>query len=187
MNIKKMSGSLAVAVSLLALNGVATADDNMSCGDLAAVDADGAPVGAIIELREYVVCDVAAADIWQQDDDTTVADETVMSIWLFGKSKKNSELNGCSVHEKVNKLLYEVRDTDATSPPWKGNDNGKNGPKGAWHALIDGNPTYAADLLGEFVRVLDENANAKEGRQGDEDEIRGRAFDLQQEIYDHCF
>ena len=177
MNIKKMSGSLAVAVSLLALNGVAAADE-ASCL-LVADD--------IRELSDFVVCDNAAADIWQQNDDTTVADETVMSIWLFGKSKKNPDLNGCSVHEKVNKLLYEVRDTDATSPPWKGNNNGKNGPKGAWHALVDGNPTYAADLLGEFVRVLDENANVKKDRQGDEDHIRGRAFDLQQEIYAKCF
>jgi len=173
MNIKKMSGSLAVAVSLLALNGVATADhyavDIASCQDIE---------NAILELSDFVVCDDAADDIWKG---------TTTSIWLFGKSKKNPDLNGCSVHEKVNKLLYEVRDTDATSPPWKGNNNGKNGPKGAWHALVDGNPTYAADLLGEFVRVLDENANVKEGRQGDEKQIRDRAFDLQQEIFGHCF
>ena len=184
MNIKKMSGSLAVAVSLLALNGVAAADDYdpgiLSCDDLAAVGTDGAPVGAIIELSEYVVCDDAAADIWK---------DTTTSIWLFGQSKKKgSTENGCTVHEKVNQLLYEVREeADGTEPPWKGKNNGKNGPKGAWHALIDGNPTYAADLLGEFVRVLDESANVKEGRQGDEDLIRGRAFYLQQEIYAHCF
>ncbi len=175
MNIKKIGGSLAVAVSMLALNGVATAEhyavDITSCQNIE---------GAILELSDFVVCDDAAADIWK---------DTTTSIWLFGQSKKKgSTENGCTVHEKVNKLLYEVRDTDATSPPWKGNDNGKNGPQGAWHALIDGNPTYAADLLGEFVRVLDENANAKdEKRQEDEKHIRDRAFDLQQEIYAKCF
>jgi len=188
MNIKKLSGSLAVAVSVLALNGVVVAEEHPVTACYSS-DEDPSVLGAdsaIMELSDWVTCETAVDDIWISGDDFNVD-----SIWQFGRSKKNGSMeNGCTVHAKVNALLFEERDEadPNTTPPWKGKKNGKNGPKGAYHALMDGNPTYAADLLGEVVRVLDESANVKEDdRQPDEDDIRDRAFDVQQAIYYHCF
>lgn len=174
MNIKKLSSSLTAAISLLALNGAVMADD-----DLGSCDAIPA---AIMELHDYVACDA---------DPTADGVRTwkgMNPIWLFGKSKNDPTLDGCSVHEKVNKLLFEEREEgDGTEPPWKGKGNGKNGPKGAYHALQDNKPLYAAELLGQLWDTLDNNANAAKGMQKYETYIRDRAEFLQMQVLTHCF
>ena len=168
MNIKKISGSLAVAVSMLALNNVASAsvDEPQSCDDVKA---------AIMMLHDYVACDADR----NLDGDRTW--KGMQPIWQFGQSKKDTTLDGCSVHEKVNKLLYEERDAaDGTEPPWKGKNNGKNGPKGAYHALVDDKSSYAYELLGQLVSTLDSDAKVADKKmQVFETAIRDRAEDLQ--------
>jgi len=126
MNIKKLSGTFAVAVSLLALNSVAMAGD----------------------------CSVQSTDIKDQavalrcealGNGTYVGDP----IWQYrGKGEK-----GCVVHEKLAKLLDELRTEE---PPQQ--KKGNNKAKGAANDLDDHKYQSAIDQLQRFWDTIEYDA-----------------------------
>lgn len=127
MNIKKIGGSLAVALSMLALNGVVMAD----C-DVGTISTD------IKDQATALRCDglggsYKGAPIWQYKGDGD---------------------KGCVVHEKLAKLLWEVRD-GSTPPPIK---NGNNLAKGAANDMDDGKFQSAIDQLQRFWDTIEYEA-----------------------------
>ena len=153
MNIKKMSGSLAVAVSLLALNGVAMA------GDCSLESTD-------IKLQAATLrCEFLGNGTYTGDP-----------IWQFkGKGEK-----GCVVHEKLAKLLYELR----TDPPPE-QKKGNNKAKGAANDLDDHKYQSAIDQLQLFIDTIEYDAVLNPDYKGAADAAREQqnwAVDMQNQI-----
>ena len=123
-----MSGSLAVAICMLAFNSVALAD----CTD---------EIVAIKESAEKLRC---AKDGGKWPDWTPIWQKKAGK----GRIKQGEVGDGCEVHLSLARLLYELRDPDRNSPPHK--KRGNNVARGAAHALADGQFQYAVDLLEEF-------------------------------------
>ena len=128
MNIKKMSGSLVAAISVLALSGPALAGDCTEVAD--AVEA------AAINL----ICTT----------DGGITGWTGDNIWQW---KGKGEL-GCAVHAKLAKQLYVP--FDASKPPPK--KGGKNDGKGAANALRDHKYEDALLHLQNFWDTIEYNA-----------------------------
>jgi len=126
-NLKKMSGTLAVAISMLAFNAAAQAD----CTDeieLITAAADGLRCS----YGEFAGGNWDSKPIWQK---------------AAGKGRKKQDAvgDGCEVHQSLARFLYEARDPDRDSPPPK--KKGNNVARGAAHALADGKFQGAIDLL----------------------------------------
>ncbi len=128
MNIKKIGGSLAVALSMLALNCVVMA-----------------------------VCDVGTISTDIKDQATALRCESLGNgtyigdpIWQY----KGDGNKGCVVHEKLAKLLWELRD-GSTPPPIK---NGNNLAKGAANDMDDGKFQSAIDQLQRFWDTIEYEA-----------------------------
>jgi hypothetical protein len=150
MTIKKIGGTLAVVITMLAFNVSA----QEQCADL--VNEMAADVlGAADQLR----CtrdggQWTNAPIWQK---------------AAGKGKhKNTDpdpLAGCEVHLSLAKLIYEER--DFTEPGSRPRKNRNNVAKGAAQALGDGQLEYAVQLLEELQSSI---ATSKENLDYGDDE-----------------
>ena len=136
MNIKKIGSGLVVAISMLAFNAAAQADHNC-----------GSQIDGIKTIELWLNCDKT----WTDDP-----------IWQFqgGKGKnKDVTTDGCEVHKKLSKLLYELR-TD--EPPIQGGKNGKgngnNQARGAANDLDDHKYQSAVDQLQLFQDTIENDA-----------------------------
>jgi len=121
MIIKRLGGSLAIAVSMLAFSMTAFAQ---------ACDVESAEIKY---MADVLVC---GKDGGQWND---------AAIWQF----KGKNGDGCEVHTKLAKLLYEER-TDEPPPRKKGN----NVAKGAANDLDDGKYQSALDQLQLFIDTI---------------------------------
>lgn len=132
MNIKKTGSGLVVAISMLAFNAAAQADCTDEVEDItAAADALRCAYG---EFAGGTWNDVP---IWQKAAGN-------------GRKKQNAVGDGCEVHQKLARLLYEkpvVKETKGKGKPRE--DNQPDG-RGAARALADGQFQYAVDLLTEL-------------------------------------
>lgn len=141
MKIKKIIGSIAVAVSLFALTSTASA-----------VECTGQRVDLAEEIRVLAVelrCGgypIGLDGLWNIDD----------PIWQW----KGKARFGCEVHYKLSKLLDETNDLDQKDPP--GNKNGKNENRGARNDLLDNKDIDAFERLGEFVATILNKAKLNE-------------------------
>lgn len=128
MKIKKMSGSLAVAVTVLALSAPAMAGD---CDDVA---------DAIEAAANNLICTT----------DGGLTGWTGDAIWQW---KGKGEL-GCAVHKKLAKQLFVPFDPSKPPPKKKGN----NDAKGAANALRDHKYESAILHLQNFWDTIEYNA-----------------------------
>lgn len=134
-NIKKIGSGLVVAMSMLAFNAAASDKCEIEIANIKA---------AADNLR-------CAPDGWAHE-----------SIWQFqgGKGKKNAAGDGCDVHQKLARLLYEkpvVKESNGKGGNKPKNPNEDLG-RGAARALEDHQYDYAVTLLDEFVRSIDSSA-----------------------------
>ena len=142
MTIKKLSGSLAVAMAVFGLSGAAIADDHLqSCQDV------------IIEIE--LKADALRCGPYGWDP--------TMPIWQFRGTKGD----GCVVHEKLARKLNEER----TEPPPKINKKGTNDAAGAANSFANGKYEAGLLSLQEFVDTMLYAANVKPGMQGEEDAL----------------
>ncbi len=136
MNIKKIGSGLVVAMSMLAFNAAAQADDNCK-----------SQIDKIRMLELQLNCDKT----WNLEP-----------IWQFqaGKGKnKDVTTDGCEIHSKLSRLLYELRTEE---PPIQGGKNGKgngnNQARGAANDLADHNYQSAVDQLQLFEDTIANDA-----------------------------
>jgi len=137
MKILKLSGGLAIVLSTLTLSAPALAD----CGGEAKMIADS----FVKPLQEAVAC----ASYPDGIDGFTGNWDRNNPVWQFkaGKRKKSGEdLEGCEVHYKLSKKLYEKAQQND-----KKKGGNKLGLRGAYAALYDGKLQYAIDLLDAFI------------------------------------
>jgi hypothetical protein len=123
MKIRKLCGSIAVAISMFALSGTASAE--IDCNDL---------VGEIQTMARELRCNDTVTPVgwWPTDN----------AIWQW---KGKGEM-GCELHQKHARLLDEER---TESPPEK--KKGNNIAKGAANDLLDGKNQSAYDQLTLFI------------------------------------
>ncbi|MDH3531373.1 MAG: hypothetical protein OEO82_00510 [Gammaproteobacteria bacterium] len=130
MNIKKIGSGLVVAISMLAFNAAAQAD--------------------CMEEIDYI--QQAADNLRCSDDDGNGIFWEHAPIWQYaaGKGKNSDPGDGCEVHQKLARLLYE-------KPVVKANGKipAKQGSRGAARALEDHQYAYAIDLLTQFESSVD--------------------------------
>lgn len=169
MNIKKSGGSLAVAVSLFALSGVATAGEYFACtqeGDFPTYGNRANTIDALTSMADALRCQDGAFDQeavgWNPDD----------PIWQW----KGKDFKGCEVHTKLARQLYEKREDDG-SPPRR-NKHGTNDSKGAVNDLQTGGAKdeSATLRLYSFMETIG-NATENPGKDGDADEFVDSAMD----------
>lgn len=137
MRIKKLSGGLAIVLSTLALSAPALAD----CDTEAKMIADS----FVKPLQEAVACGSYPDGI----DGFTGNWDRSNPVWQYqaGKRRKNGEdLEGCEVHYKLSKKLYEKAQQND-----KKQGGNKLGLRGAYAALYDGKLQSAIDLLEGFI------------------------------------
>ena len=129
MNIKKMSGSLVTAISVLALSAPAMAGD---CDDVA---------DAVEAAANNLICTTdGGVTGWSGD-----------AIWQF---KGKGDL-GCAVHSKLAKQLYVPHDEP---PLGRGKGKGNNVAQGAANALRDHKYEDAIAHLQNFWDTIEYNA-----------------------------
>ena len=136
MNIKKISGTLAVAVSVLVLSGPVVADDQAAPLNCDALISD------IESLAIYLRC----AE-WPTDPDQLGTWNDNNPIW---KKKRDAAL-GCEVHESLAMQLHFVRDPDGDKPPIKRGGNSKGG---AANDLRNGKVSSAMNHLLNFSETI---------------------------------
>ena len=112
-------------------------------------------------------------------------------VWQYqaGKKRKNEEaLEGCEVHYKLVKKLYDV---EVTNPNKKGGN--PDGLRGAYASLLDGKLQSAYDSLGSFIQMandatlnpnfVDSDGNVNVYAAGDQrDDWTQDASDIQDDI-----
>lgn len=159
MKIKFAGGSAALAISMLALSGTASADyfSDFTCADRASV------ISQIETLADEVRCTDSANGIWGTDLDPDTDPRVETPIWQKGKGQ--DPVRGCEVHDSLAKALNEVRTGD--EPPPIGESNGKNSKRnndgnntaaGAANDLRNGYDATAMEKLAGFVSNIN---NAK--------------------------
>lgn len=145
MNIKKMSGTLAVAVSVLGLSGQAMAEE----------------CGAKTELADEIQCHAGNLTCVIEVD-TDGKFESLSWIDVDGITEWNAPIwqhkgkvgeNGCTVHSSLVKQLYTPHD----SPPI-GRGKSKAVAKGAANDLRDGKVDSAIQHLCNFIETIEYNA-----------------------------
>lgn len=163
-NIKKIGSGLIVAISMLAFN--AAAQDPEQCADLV-TEMTGDPVtqGTADALR------CAPDGLW-----------THGPIWQFqgGKGKKGAAGDGCDVHQKLARLIYEKPVVKVSKGKGKPTDNQPDG-RGAARALADGQLEYAVQLLEELqssiaTSKLNPDYGVSEGKDSDGYTAAQRAY-----------
>ena len=128
MNIKKISGTLAVVITMLGFNAAAQAD----CTD---------EIEKITEAADKLRCAYGefAGGSWNNNP-----------IWQKqagkGRKKQDAVGDGCEVHQSLARHLYEKRDPERDSPPPK--KRGNNVARGAAHALAEGKFQNAIEFVG---------------------------------------
>lgn len=137
MKIQKLGGSLAAAISIFALSAPVLADH--TCGEV------------ITNLKGQ------AADLRCETDIYGDYLETEVPIWQF--KGKTSAKYGCQVHDKLAKLLHELRTTEPPPQGGKnGNGNGNNQARGAANDLDDDKFDSAIDQLMLFWNTIEYDA-----------------------------
>ena len=144
MNIKKISGTLAVAVSVLVLSGPVMADWD-ECLD----------VVTEIELKAHELrCDKSThGGSWDSKN----------PIWQY----KGTKGDGCVIHDKLGRKLFEPR----TEPPPKINKHGTNDAAGAANSFRYGKYETGQQSLQDFIDTMLYAAKVKKGQQGEEDAL----------------
>ena len=145
MNIKKISGTLAVVITMLGFNAAAQAD----CTD---------EIEKITEAADKLRCAYGefAGGSWNNNP-----------IWQKqagkGRKKQDAVGDGCEVHQSLARHLYEKRDPERDSPPPK--KRGNNVARGAAHALAEGKFQNAIDLLtGLQASIANSKVNPEFGK-----------------------
>ena len=140
MNIKKISGTLAVVITMLVFNSIAQADDICT-----------RQIDIITTTSKNLGCYSTSDGSWMEPP-----------IWQWGKGKKTGE-DGCVIHHKLQQALYVPRDPyrdDGTTPPYKGktNRNGFNLAQGAAQLLVSHDFEGAMNKMQQFHDTIKDNA-----------------------------
>jgi len=150
MNIKKISGALAVVATLLLAN-VSSADpyvyEVQECPVSTVIRTDrDALIGWIEEFARFTRCvdypRNTLAGQWNPDD----------PVW---EHRPKQDGNGCEVHWKLSKLLNEENDSGGTKR------KGKNGNRGAASNLAGGKDLGAIDSLLEYIATIEDAAKVR--------------------------
>jgi len=154
MNIKKICGSLAVAISMFALSATASAGEYFDCpiGDR------DATVTEIIDMATALRCDGDFSSpenpgLWSHVD----------PIWQW----KNKPENGCIVHTKLARLLYEERNFDDSSSKPRMNKN--NLAKGAAQDLTEDTVAKDDSARAQLMKFIQDIGVATENPGHDQD------------------
>lgn len=147
MKIKKLCGSLAVAISTFALCATASAAPYFYCpiGDREAT------VEAIIDMATALRCD---GDFSTDDNPGLWPNDK--PIWQW----KNKPAMGCIVHGKLARLLYEKR-TDDGSPP-RSNKFNSNDAMGAAHDLTKNSAEKDDSARAQLLKFIEDIGIATE-------------------------
>ena len=143
MSIKKLSGSIAVAIAVFGLSGAALADGHIETCDDVVIDIE----------RQAVALRCEPDGLW----------DASMPIWQY-RGKKG---DGCILHEKLARKLDEER----TEPPPKKNKKGTNTAAGAAEAFAKGQYEEGLAQLQEFIDELRYSLEAKPDMQDEEDAL----------------
>ena len=145
MNIKKISGTLAVAVSVLVLSGPVVADDQAAPLNCDALISD------IESLARYLRCAEWPTDPEQPGTwNIGPGPESVVKNNPIWKKKRDAVL-GCEVHESLAMQLHFVRDPNGDKPPIKRGGNSKGG---AANDLRNGKVSSAMNHLLNFSETI---------------------------------
>lgn len=177
MKIKFAGGSAALAISMLALSGTASADyfSDFTCADRASV------ISQIETLADEVRCTDSANGIWGTDLDPDTDPRVETPIWQKGKGQ--DPVRGCEVHDSLAKALNEDRTEE---PPRVGGNNGKgknsdtggnNTAAGAANDLRNGYDATAMEKLAGFVSNIN-NAKPSESFADGVSAAKGAANEL---------
>ena len=138
MNIKKIGSGLIVAISMLAFN--AAASDK--CVD------EIANIKAAAENLRCVGTVEGNTGLWNY-----------APIWQHaagkGRKKQDAVGDGCDVHQKLARLLYEKPVVKETKGKGKPRDDNQLDGRGAARALEDHQYTYAIELLAELKASIE--------------------------------
>ena len=131
MNIKKIGSGLVVAISMLAFNAAAQAD----CTE---------EIDHIQQAADNLRC----SDFWEH-----------APIWQYaagkGRKKQNAVGDGCDVHQKLARLLYEKPVIKESNGKGKPKSQSPSDSRGAARALEDHQYSYAIDLLTQLESSVD--------------------------------
>ena len=103
-----------------------------------------------VKLADYQGKKVIMNIVPSLDTPTCATSTRTFNQQAAGKGKKGAAGDGCDVHQKLARLLYEEPVVKA-----KGNNPAKQGSRGAARALEDHQYAYAIDLLTQLESSVD--------------------------------